>query len=314
MGPDISPGAETVTEHEETHKIGRECTPARARNVSSGMKTSRILAAGVLLSVLAGCGAGSKPSASGNASWHTSAVPSEVPSAPASGTPVPGVPAAAVDLPADLRARIPQFGPPPPAATKVTLPQNGTAGWFDRIPTDQKIAFITMDDGIEKNPLALKLFQAAHVPITLFLEVNAVKDNPGFFTPLQAAGATIEAHTISHPNLRGRSYAYQKHEICGGADWLQQQYGRRPVLFRPPFGTHDANTLKAVHDCGMKAAFFWKETTDHGYVFFQEGKTVQPGDIILMHFRPRFVDDFLAVLNAIHRAGLTPARLEDYIP
>jgi hypothetical protein len=41
---------------------------------------------------------------------------------------------------------------------------------------------------------------------------------------------------------------------------------------------------------------------------------VQPGDIILMHFRPRFVDDFLAVLGAIHRAGLTPARLEDYIP
>jgi hypothetical protein len=41
---------------------------------------------------------------------------------------------------------------------------------------------------------------------------------------------------------------------------------------------------------------------------------VQPGDIILMHFRPRFVDDFLAVLKAIHKAGLTPARLEDYIP
>jgi peptidoglycan/xylan/chitin deacetylase (PgdA/CDA1 family) len=273
------------------------------------MKTSRILAAGVLLSVLAGCGAGSTPSASGNASWHASPVPSgSVPDAP-----VPGVPAASVDLPPGLLARVPKFGPPPPP-TKVTLPQDGTAGWLARIPTDQKIAFITIDDGIEKNPLALKLFQAAHVPITLFLEVNAVKDNPGFFTPLQDAGATIEAHTISHPNLKGRPYAYQKHEICGGADWLQQQYGRRPVLFRPPFGTHDANTLKAVHDCGMKAAFYWKETTDHGYVFFQEGTTVQPGDIILMHFRPRFVDDFLAVLKAVHQAGLTPARLEDYIP
>jgi peptidoglycan/xylan/chitin deacetylase (PgdA/CDA1 family) len=267
------------------------------------------MAAGVLLSVLAGCGDSGGTSASGGASWHASAVPS----ASAAGPPMPGGPAAAVDLPADLLARIPRFGPPPPA-TKVTLPQNGTAGWFQRIPTDQKIAFITMDDGINKNPLALKLFQAAHVPITLFLEVNAVKDNPGFFTPLQAAGATIEDHTISHPDLKGKSYAYQKHEICGGADWLTQQYGRRPVLFRPPFGTHDANTLKAVHDCGMKAAFYWKETTDHGVVFFQEGKTVQPGDIILMHFRPRFVDDFLAVLNAVHKAGLTPARLEDYIP
>ena len=276
--------------------------------VSAGMRTSRILAVGLLLSVLAGCGAGSKPAASDTAARHAPAVP-ESPVAPAA----PAAPAASVDLPANLLARIPQFGPPPPA-TKVTLPANGTAGWFPRIPTDQKVAFVTIDDGINKNPLALKLFQAAHVPITLFLEVNAVRDDPDYFTPLQGAGATIEDHTISHPNLAGRSYAYQKHQICGGADWLQQHYGRRPVLFRPPGGTHDANTLKAVHDCGLKAAFYWKETTDHGVVFFQEGKTVQPGDIVLMHFRPRFVDDFLAVLNAIHRAGLTPARLEDYIP
>jgi peptidoglycan/xylan/chitin deacetylase (PgdA/CDA1 family) len=152
------------------------------------------------------------------------------------------------------------------------------------------------------------------VPITLFLEINAIKSDPGYFTALQQTGAVIENHTISHPNLQGRSYAFQKREICGGADQLARYYGRRPVLFRPPGGTHDATTLRVVHDCGMKAAFFWKETTDHGKVFFQEGHTVQPGDIILMHFRPRFVDDFLAVLNAIHKAGLTPARLQDYIP
>ncbi|GAA4253088.1 hypothetical protein GCM10022255_052450 [Dactylosporangium darangshiense] len=90
-------------------------------------------------------------------------------------------------------------------------------------------------------------------------------------------------------------------------------YGRRPVLFRPPFGEKDATTLKVVHDCGMKAAFFWKETTDKGIVRYQAGNTVKAGDIILMHFRPAFVDDFLAVLQAISQAGLTPARLEDYI-
>jgi hypothetical protein len=33
-----------------------------------------------------------------------------------------------------------------------------------------------------------------------------------------------------------------------------------------------------------------------------------------MHFRPAFIADFLAVLKAIKEAGLTPARLEDYIP
>jgi peptidoglycan/xylan/chitin deacetylase (PgdA/CDA1 family) len=261
----------------------------------------RAVLAAVALSMIAACGPSHRAASDGESSR-----PASAPTPSASALPP-------VDLPANLRARIPQFGPPP-AATKVTLPSDGTAGWFSRIPTQQKVAFITIDDGWVKNPQALALFRAAHVPITLFLEINAIIDNPGYFTPLLSAGATIEDHTISHPNLRGRSYEYQKREICGGADQLQQLYGRRPVLFRPPGGTHDNTTLKVVHDCGMKAAFYWKETTDHGVVFYQEGKTVQPGDIILMHFRPRFVDDFLAVLQAIHRAGLTPARLEDYIP
>lgn len=280
------------------------------------MRTNRrirsIAAAAAVMMVVAGCSGGTGSPRTGNT---VGAGAQPAPSA--SSAPAPEVTAqeaALAALPADLRKRVPKFGPPP-APTKVTLPPNGTAGWFSNIPTNQKIAFITIDDGWSKDPMALKLFQAAHVPVTLFLEINAIKSDPGYFKPLRdQGGATIEDHTISHPNLQGMSYAAQKREICGGADKLQQMYGERPTLFRPPFGNHDATTLKVVHDCGLKAAFFWHETTDHGVVFYQTVHKVQPGDIILMHFRPRFVDDFLAVLNAIHRAGLTPARLEDYIP
>ncbi|MDY7089224.1 MAG: polysaccharide deacetylase family protein [Actinomycetota bacterium] len=265
----------------------------------------RVLTAALLLFGLTACGDQATPTPVTSSAPAPSAAPS-VESAPAAADPRAALPAA-------LQARMPRFAPPP-APTKVTLPGNGTAGWFSRIPTDQKVAFITIDDGWEKNPLAAQLFRAADVPITLFLEVNAIADNPDHFRTLQQTGATIQNHTISHPVLKGRSYAFQKHEICGGADKLGQLYGKRPTLFRPPGGAHDATTLRAAHDCGMKAAFFWKEATNKGKVFYQGKKVVQPGDIILMHFRPRFVDDFLAVLNAIHKAGLTPARLEDYIP
>ncbi|MFF0380193.1 polysaccharide deacetylase family protein [Actinoplanes missouriensis] len=268
----------------------------------------RAATAVAVLAIVAGC-SGNAPAAAPPAS--TAPAPTEA--APASAPAPTAREVALAALPERIRKRIPEFGPAP-APVPVTLPGNGTAGWFSRIPTEQKIAFITIDDGWEKNPLALRLFQAANVPTTLFLEVDAIKDNPDFFTPLQQAGATIENHTISHPNLRGRSYDFQKREICGGADQLAKYYGRRPVLFRPPGGTYDTTTLKVVHDCGMKAAFYWKETTHKGKVRYQEGHGVKPGDIILMHFRPRFVDDYLAVLNAIHKAGLTPARLEDYIP
>src|SRR6185369_13910796 len=84
-------------------------------------------------------------------------------------------------------------------------------------------------------------------------------------------------------------------------------------LFRPPFGDKDATTLRVVHDCGMKAAFFWKETVNNGAVQFQEGNSIKAGDIILMHFRPNFAGDFTAALQDIAAAGLVPARLTDYV-
>jgi peptidoglycan/xylan/chitin deacetylase (PgdA/CDA1 family) len=216
-------------------------------------------------------------------------------------------------LSAALQARIPQFAEPP-LPIPVRLPPGPEAGWFTHIPTTQPVAFITIDDGQVKHPLAVPLLRAAKVPVTLFLEVDAIKDDPGYFRKLRAAGATIEAHTISHPELKGRSYAYQKHEICDGADRLAALYGQRPTLFRPPFGDKDRTTLRVVKDCGMKAAFFWTATGNDGKVWYQGEHRIQPGDVILMHFRKRFPDDFLAILTAIHAAGLTPARLEDYIP
>jgi peptidoglycan/xylan/chitin deacetylase (PgdA/CDA1 family) len=227
-----------------------------------------------------------------------------------------GMPVSTPDLGAPVGWKlsdIPTF-PPAPAPEPITLPPGDKAVFLSRIPVTQPVAFLTIDDGYLKSPEAVKLFAAADIPVTLFLTTDAIHDNVKFFDQLRGYGAVIEAHTISHPELAGRSFDFQKHQICDGADRLGQWYGRRPVLFRPPFGDQDSTTLRVAHGCGLKAAFMWKETIDKGKVRYQEGKRVQPGDIILMHFRPAFVKDFIAALRAIHRAGLTPALLENYLP
>jgi peptidoglycan/xylan/chitin deacetylase (PgdA/CDA1 family) len=241
--------------------------------------------------------------------------PAEPPSTATSATPNASskASASATPTPANFLARIPAF-PPAPRAEPITLPAGPQAAWLSRIPTTQPVAFITIDDGWNKLPDGLALVKAAGIPVTLFLSVNAMRDDPGYFGKLQAAGAVIEAHTMTHTNLKGQSYGFQKQEICGSADYLGGLYGRRPRLMRPPFGEKDATTLRAASDCGMKAAIFWKETVNDGLVRYQEGNSIQRGDIILMHFRPAFVEDFLAAMRAIADAGLTPALLEDYIP
>lgn len=208
--------------------------------------------------------------------------------------------------------RIPAFTPGPVAEPAIVLPGAQGAG-LSRIPTEQPVAFLTIDDGWTKLPVAPALLRAIGAPVTLFLTTTAIQDNPQYFNELQRAGAVIEAHTITHPSLRGKSYSYQHHEICGGAEQLTTWFGRRPQLFRPPFGEWDSVTLRAAHDCGMRATLTWSETVDKGVVHYQVGNQIQRGDIILMHFRPAFADDFLAAMNAIHAAGLTPALLDDYV-
>ncbi|WP_327006974.1 polysaccharide deacetylase family protein [Dactylosporangium sp. NBC_01737] len=246
-------------------------------------------------------------SASPAASQSASSSPSSKPSASKTQS------TAAAPPGANYADRLPKFDRPP-KADKVHLPEGASVPYYARIPTEQAVAFITIDDGQIKRPEALELIKQAGVPVTLFLMIDAIRNDPPYFKRLQDAGAVIEAHTVTHQNLKGKSYTVQRREICDSADKLGQWYGRRPVLFRPPYGDKDDTTLKAAHDCGMHAAFFWKETVDKGIVRYQSGNTVQRGDIILMHFRDRFVDDFIAALQAIKAAGLTPALLEDYIP
>lgn len=272
------------------------------------------LAAGlvVLLGGLVIGGSGSDYGSAGPVALSTAGA-RPAPVAPsASGETAPVAPLAPDDPANAYIARLPHF-PPAPAPRRIDHPAGPSASWLSRVPTDQPVAFLTIDDGWSKLPIAPKLLRAAHTPVTLFLSISATRGNPEYFRSLQSAGAVIESHTITHNGMRGRPYPTQQREICGSADQLGEWYGRRPVLFRPPFGEKDATTLVAAHDCGIKAAFFWTETVDKGIVRYQVGNQIRPGDIILMHFRPAFADDFLAALNAIHDAGLTPALLEDYV-
>ncbi|MET8250981.1 polysaccharide deacetylase family protein [Micromonospora sp. NPDC005197] len=211
-------------------------------------------------------------------------------------------------------SQVPTFAEAPPPQP-VPLAATGAIPFWHRLPTDQKVAFITIDDGgLARPPAVADFIWRAHIPVTMFLNSPAAEEHDVYFRQIQVAGGVVESHTIRHTSLAGRSYDYQKQEICGAVDRLEALFGKRATLFRPPFGEYDSTTLTAARDCGAKAVLHWSETVHEGKVRYQTPeKVVQPGDVLLMHFRPALMDDLLAALQAIHRAGLTPALLEDYI-
>src|SRR5438552_7429149 len=210
-------------------------------------------------------------------------------------------------------AKIPKF-PPAPAPQPITVPVSPLAPIYKRLPVTQPVAFLTIDDGWIQLRDDLTLMREAHIPFTMFLIAPVAAKNPGFFKQLESAGGVIEDHTITHPSLRGAAYPFQHHEVCDGRTSLEHTFGTTLHLFRPPFGNYDQTTLRVVRDCGLKAAFYWSETVNNGVVAYQTANhRIEPGDIILMHFRATFLCDVVAALVAIHNAGLTPALLENYI-
>ena len=262
---------------------------------------------GVSVLVLASC------SGDGGSSDGAAPSPSAVAAAASSTTTASTLPpTTTTTLQRRYAGQMPHFAAAPPAVPIASTP--GAAPMLASIETDQPVAFLTIDDGFVRHPEALQLLKEANIPVSLFLVSGVVDDVPGYFSDLQAAGATIEAHTIDHEILKGRSYDFQHDEICGSADQLGQLFGQRPTLFRAPGGSYDQTTLQAAGDCGMKGVFFWREAVNNGELQFQRpDHVVHPGDIILMHFRDTYVEDFLAAVNGIAASGLTPARLEDYV-
>ncbi|MFG2128195.1 polysaccharide deacetylase family protein [Streptomyces sp. NPDC048751] len=226
--------------------------------------------------------------------------------------------------------RVPLTPPPAPAKKpRITTREGfevddheelGLPPVFTTVPTKRKVVFLTIDDGAEKDPAFLRMMSELKVPYTAFLSDYLVKENYGYFARMQAAGVTLSNHTLHHPYLPGLSYARQKREICGMQDVIEKRYGRRPTLFRPPFGDYDQATLRAAKACGIKYAPLWDEEVfvDH-WEYREWDGALHPGDIVLSHFRGRrdwkgtMPDMIRRFLNKVTEKGYAVARLEDYL-
>ncbi|GAA3768650.1 polysaccharide deacetylase family protein [Streptomyces chiangmaiensis] len=184
---------------------------------------------------------------------------------------------------------------------------------LDRVPTHDKVVFLTYDEDVENDPRFVDMVRELRLPVSVFLTDSAAGRDDARVARLRAAGAAIQNHTLGHFTLRGRPYGEQRAEICGQRDRLKARLGLRPRLLRPPYGTYDRTTLRAAADCGVTAVVLWRPAPEpHG-----TGAPLQPGDIVRPHEAGRPPTSLSAettrLLRRIQARGFTVARLEDYL-
>lgn len=210
------------------------------------------------------------------------------------------------------RAAAPQITPAPVSLNSMRSPSDAIPVLY-QLKTDKPVVFLTIDDGEFTQPQTINFMKQHGITATLFLNNRYIKNNYGYFKKLQANGMVIENHTTNHPLLTKLSYNEQKKEICSNADIMEKVYGKRPTLFRPPYGAFNDTTRKAAADCGMKALLMWHAKADEGAMQWQDNQVLQPGDIVLMHFRPRMIEDLTAFMQAAKEAKLQVQLIENWV-
>ncbi|WP_078916533.1 polysaccharide deacetylase family protein [Streptomyces viridochromogenes] len=209
--------------------------------------------------------------------------------------------------------------PPSPPARRLRLPGGTPLPVVHRVPTRDKVVFLTYDDGAEKDPRFVDMVRELRLPVSMFLTDSVVGPGYGHFARLRSVGASLQNHTLDHAALRGLPYGGQRAEICGQQNKLRARFGIRPRLFRPPYGTYDSTTLRAAADCGITAVVLWRAAMegDGGLTYAHGPGRLRAGDIVSVPSGEpaglTLKERTTRLLREVQGRGLTVGRLEDYI-
>lgn len=259
--------------------------------ISRTARTAVLTVAGVLL--LAGCGA----SVSGSDG------PVDAPSSSPASKKVN-----IEDLGSELRAPRPEEISPPTS-------KNGLPPVLRSIKTDDKVVFLTIDDGGTADPRVTEIIRKTGIPVTPFLTENVTSSHKAYFKEIsEMTGQIIQNHTISHPQMPTLTDAGQRKQLCQASDSYAKWFGARPWMMRPPYGEFNEKTQEAAKACGLNYVVLWNVSLPQAYLRYAQGDKLKSGDIILTHWRPDLYKHLPRALKDIKQQGFQIAALQDYLP
>ena len=162
---------------------------------------------------------------------------------------------------------------------------------FSRGITNEKIVSITFDDGpdIECTHRILEILNTADVKATFFCIGRKIDGNEELLRRMDKDGHLIGTHSYSHSNWFDLFSSHRmKKEFITTEEKVNQIIGKRPLLFRPPYGVINPLVKRALSGTGYHVIGFSNRAWDT--VLKKEGKilsgitrSLKPGDIVLLH-------------------------------
>lgn len=171
----------------------------------------------------------------------------------------------------------------PPAPVLAAGPREcgNIALTFDLCPASHKPGFDA--------PLVRWLIEH-QVPATFFASGRWIARHPEPLAELAAVPFfELGTHGARHLHLPALGEDAQRAEIGGAIDALASRTGRRPTLFRPPYGEYDRTTLGVAESLGQRVVMWDVVSGDPspelsaGHMWATVASQAEPGSIVIFH-------------------------------
>jgi peptidoglycan/xylan/chitin deacetylase (PgdA/CDA1 family) len=182
---------------------------------------------------------------------------------------------------------------------------------------------LTFDDGphAQGTPAALEILAAAGVRATFFLVGEQLRRNPSLGHEIVAAGHEIGLHCDRHRNLLRLAPWQVRTDIARARATIEDDTGRSPSLYRPPYGVLNATALRVARGHGWRTVLWshwgkdWQARATPESIAARVTDGAGEGAVLLLHD----ADDYSApgswrrtvaalprVLDTLAQRGLQP--------
>src|SRR5262249_23995206 len=147
---------------------------------------------------------------------------------------------------------------------------------------------LTFDDGPGPyTPLALRILRRAGARATFFVVGRNIERFPGDLQQ-ETTLAVVGDHTWNHLDVATVPPSVAAKEIRSTAAAEREATGHRTLLFRPPYGAHNATVDAIARRLGLLEVLWDVDSADSAGAGWQQiarnvTRHLRPGDIVVMH-------------------------------
>ena len=190
------------------------------------------------------------------------------------------------------------------------------------VKTEEKKIALTFDAawGADDTDTLISILKQYNAPATFFVVGEWVDKYPDEVKKLSEAGNDVMNHSATHPYMTSLSETKMKEQLTSCNAKIEAITGKKPTLFRCPYGDYDNRVVATVENMGMKTlqwdvdSLDWQQSATVESIVSRVTGKVKNGSIVLFHNDADHTPEALPIiLEKLTADGYTFVKAADLI-